>query len=81
VAFGSVGNRLSLGGLVKPTERRRIGVGLVAAALVVALVSGVRAWQGTRGWATAVTIMVVVAWGAWVLWSRYRGGGHDDGSP
>jgi ABC-type nickel/cobalt efflux system permease component RcnA len=66
---------------VKPSERRRIGIGIVAAAVVIGVLSAVRAWQGASElWVTVVTMVSVVAWGAWVLWSRYRGDDQDDSS-
>jgi hypothetical protein len=73
------GQRLEV--VVKPSERRRMVTGLVAAVVVVAVLWAARAWQGVSGpWVFGATIVVVVGWGAWMLWSASRDRDRDDSS-
>ena len=66
---------------MKPSERRRMVTGLVAAVVVVAVLWAVRAWQGVSGpWVIGATVVVVVGWGAWVLWPASRDRDRDDSS-
>ena len=53
-------------------------IGVVAAVIVVAVSSGVRAWQGPGLWVTGVTFVVVLGWIAWLLWSKYASNDRDD---
>ena len=60
---------------MEPQERRRMVAGIVIAVVIVLLLGGVRAWLGPSGrWSTVAALVVVVVWGAWVFWSRGRGG-------
>lgn len=59
---------------MEPQERRNMLAGVVVAVVIVVLLGGARAWLGSSAGLPVITLVVIVAWGAWLFWSRRRGG-------